>query len=137
MTGILGANASVLLGAIEFGAPVCKPKTMGLQPKWVARQMDRKTAKLLGNIILPDWILEYLRCPQSSGTLLLASQAVLDDLSERARAGKLFSILGRTISKVPSQGLVSSDGRWFYSLNDGIACLMADEAIELMNRSER
>ncbi len=108
---------------------------MGLPQKWVARQIDRNTAKLLGNIILPDWILEFLRCPQSSGKLLLASQAVLDDLSERARAGKLLSILGRTISKVPSQGLVSSDGRWFYSLNDGVACLMADEAIELVSDS--
>ncbi len=83
-------------------------------------------------MILPDWILEYLRCPHSSGKLSFASQAVLDDLSERARAGKLISILGRTISEVPSQGLVSSDGRWFYSLHDGIACLMADEAVELL-----
>ena len=93
--------------------------------------MNRNTAKLLESIVLPDWILEYLRCPQSSGKLLLASQVVLDALSERARGGTLFTVLGRTLSQVPSQGLVSANGRWFYSMIDGIACLMADEAIDL------
>ena len=93
--------------------------------------MKRNTAKLLENIILPDWILEYLRCPQTGGKLLLASQVVLDTLSERARGGTLFTVLGRTISQVPSQGLVSANGRWFYRMNDGIACLMADEAVDL------
>ena len=80
---------------------------------------------------MPDWILEYLRCPHSNGRLLLATDGELGALSERARSGKLFSVLGRTISQVPSQGLVSSDGRWFYEMNDGIACLMADEAIDM------
>ena len=93
--------------------------------------MDRNTAKLLENIVLPDWILEYLRCPQSSGKLLPASQAVLNTLSERAHSGTLVTVLGRTISQIPSQGLVSEDGRWFYLINDGIAGLMADEAVPL------
>ena len=93
--------------------------------------MNRNTKKLLENIVLPDWILEYLCCPQTSGKLLLASQVVLDALSERARGGTLFTVLGRTLSQVPSQGLVSANGRWFYSMNDGIPCLMAEEAIDL------
>ena len=80
---------------------------------------------------MPDWILFYFRCPQSSGELLLASQSVLDALGERACNGTLFSVLGRTISQVPSQGLVSANGRWFYAIKDGIACLLADEAIDL------
>lgn len=62
---------------------------------------------------------------------MLASQAVLDTLRGRARHGKLSTVLGRTISIVPSQGLVSHDGRWFYAIMDGIACLMADEAIDM------
>jgi len=85
----------------------------------------------LENIVLPDWILEYLRCPQSSGKLLLASQAVLDTLSERAQNGTLFTVMGRTTSQIPSQGLVRADGRWFYLTNDSIASLMADEAVSL------
>ena len=80
---------------------------------------------------MPDWILEYLRCPRSGGKLLLASQAVMNALSERVCNGTLFSVLGRTISEVPSQGLLSSDGRWFYGIHDGIAGLLADEAVSL------
>lgn len=95
------------------------------------RQRVKNTYELLKDIDLPDWILEYLRCPHSNGRLLLASQAELDSLSERACAGKLFSVLGRTISQIPSQGLVSQDGRWFYGVNDGIISLLADEAIEI------
>ena len=84
---------------------------------------------------MPDWILEYLRCPQSSGKLLLASQVLLDVLAERARSGTLATVLGRTISQVPSQGLVSGNGRWFYMVNDGIADLLADAAIDLSTAS--
>ena len=97
--------------------------------------MIRDTVKLLEDMVLPDWILLYLRCPQSGGQLLLASQSVLDSLSVRACSGTLFSVLGRTISQVPSQGLVSSNGRWFYSICDGITCLLADEAIDLRSDS--
>jgi len=93
--------------------------------------MNRNTAKLLENIVLPEWILEYLRCPQSSGRLLLASQVVFDALAERARGGALFTVLGRTLSQVPSQGLVSANGRWFYVVDNGIVGLLADEAIDL------
>jgi hypothetical protein len=63
-----------------------------------------------------------------------ASQAELDVLSERARESKLFSVLGRTISPIPSQGLVSLNGRWFYGMDKGIASLMADEAVDLIAR---
>ena len=86
-------------------------------------------------MVLPDWILLYLRCPQSGGELLLASQSDLDALSVRARSGTLFSVLGRTISQVPSQGLVSANGRRFYPIYDGIVCLLADEAIDLHKAS--
>ncbi len=96
----------------------------------VAKQMEN-SAKLLGDIVLPDWILGYLRCPQSGEKLLQASQAVLDAVAERARNGTLVTVLGRTISQVPTQGLVNEDGRWFFVVNDEIAVLLADEAIEL------
>ena len=80
---------------------------------------------------MPDWILEYLRCPRTGGKLLLASQPVINALSVRARNGTLFTVLGRTISEVPSQGLVSEDSHWFYCVDEGIAGLLADEAVEL------
>jgi hypothetical protein len=141
MTGVPVADPSLLLGLPIpelglglpiLGSPVWNPKAVELKPnEGVKRQMDRNTAKLLENIVLPDWILEYLRCPQSSGKLLPASQAVLNALSERAHSGTLVTVLGRTISQIPSQGLVSADGRWFYVANDSIVSLMADEAVPL------
>lgn len=45
--------------------------------------------------------------------------------------GTLVTVLGRTISQVPTQGLVNEDGRWFYVVHHEIAVLLADEAIEL------
>ena len=80
---------------------------------------------------MPDWILEYLRCPRTGGKLLLASHAVIDALAVRAGNGTLFTVLGRTVSEVPSQGLVSENRQWFYCIHDGIAGLLADEAVEL------
>lgn len=136
ITGVLAANPSLLLSNPLLGAPDWNPHAIGLkQKKCKKSELNRNTAKLLENIVLPDWILEYLRCPQSSGKLLLASQVLLDALAERARSGTLATVLGRTISQVPSQGLVSGNGRWFYIIHDGIADLLADEAIDLTTAS--
>lgn len=80
---------------------------------------------------MPDWILKYLRCPQSGGTLLLASQDSIARLVQLSRDGKLMNVMGRTVSAFSSQGLVSENGRWIYSLENGTPCLLAEEAIEL------
>jgi len=134
MIGATPANPSLLFGArlaLSPGLATWNAKAKELRSRrLVAKQMEN-TAKLLGDIVLPDWILGYLRCPHSGEKLLQASQAVLDAVAERARNGTLFTVLGRTISQVPMQGLVSANGRWFYVVNDEIAVLLADEAIDL------
>jgi uncharacterized protein YbaR (Trm112 family) len=80
---------------------------------------------------LPDWILKYLRCPQSGGRLLLASQDSIARLIQLSRDGKLTNVMGRTVSAFSSQGLVSENGRWVYLLENGTPCLLTEEAIEL------
>jgi len=134
MMGATAANPSLLFGAglaLRPGLGAWNPKAMELRSRRLVAKRMENTAKLLGDIVLPDWILGYLRCPQSGEKLLQASQAVLNAVAERARERTLVTVLGRTISQVPMQGLVSANGRWFYVVNDQIAVLLADEAIEL------
>ena len=83
------------------------------------------------SIFVPDWILEWIRCPQSGERLLLASQELIADVDRLARDGKLFDTMGRTISKFSSQGLISENGRWLYKMENNTPSLLADEAVEL------
>jgi uncharacterized protein YbaR (Trm112 family) len=83
------------------------------------------------SIGLPEFVLNFLRCPQSGGQLILASEQCILDLTARARAGRLMNVLGRTISSISSQGLVSENGQWFYMMDDGIPCLLPDQAIRI------
>jgi len=80
---------------------------------------------------MPDWLMGLVRCPNSKTKLMLASPCVLRFVKERMERGDLCTKLGRTISAVPTQGLVSEDLGWFYPMIDGIPCLLPDEAILL------
>jgi len=81
--------------------------------------------------VFPNWFLDLIRCPNSGGTLSLANPTILRELSDRHGLSPLTNKLGRTISAVPTQGLVSQDGRWFYPIEHNIPCLLPDEAIEI------
>lgn len=83
------------------------------------------------NADLPEWLMGLVRCPNSKTELMLASPSVLIFLKEQLERGELCTKLGRTISVVPTQGLVSADRGWFYPMIDGIPCLLPDEAILL------
>ena len=93
--------------------------------------MNKERLRLENNMVLPEWVLEHLRCPRSGGKLFVASQSVINGLVQLSRDAKLMNVMGRTISQVPSQGLVSENGMWFYPVDEGVACLLADEAIEM------
>lgn len=80
---------------------------------------------------MPEWLMGLVRCPNSKTKLMLASPSVLHFVKERMERGDLCTKLGRTISAVPTQGLVSEDLGWFYRMIDGIPCLLPDEAILL------
>jgi uncharacterized protein YbaR (Trm112 family) len=83
----------------------------------------------------PEWILGVIRCPNSGNTLSLASPDLLSQLADRHVQAPILNKIGRTISAIPTQGLVSQDGRWFYVIEQGIPCLLPDEAIELEPKS--
>jgi uncharacterized protein YbaR (Trm112 family) len=79
----------------------------------------------------PDWMMEILRCPRTGGKLTLASPELLARLQEQAKLGQLSDAMGRTVSELPSQGLLSENARWLYLVDDGIPTLMAEEAISI------
>lgn len=85
---------------------------------------------------MPDWILEFLRCPRSGSKLLLASEDTIARQHQLAREGRLFNAMGRTVSQFSSQGLVSENGKWLYLVDNGTPCLLAEEAIELAAQND-
>jgi uncharacterized protein YbaR (Trm112 family) len=85
---------------------------------------------------MQEWIIEILRCPQSGGKLTLVPDESISKLMELSRAGKLFTVMGRTVSDFSSQGLVSENGRWLYRIDQEIICLLPEEAIDLKDAVE-
>lgn len=84
---------------------------------------------------LPDWFMGLIRCPITGTKLTLASDAQLQSLKQQQKAGILTTRLGGTVSIEPTQGLVSSDGAWFYPLEEGMVQLLPDDAIVLGSHS--
>ncbi len=78
---------------------------------------------------VPDWLFEFIRCPISCTTLSPASDALLKQLNARHSEKPLITRGGRTISSVPTQGLLSGDGCWLYPVNGQIPTQNPDEAI--------
>jgi uncharacterized protein YbaR (Trm112 family) len=48
----------------------------------------------------------------------------------------LATKLGRTVSGRLTQGLVSSDGLWFYPIEQGIVSLLPDDAVPLLSETQ-
>jgi len=84
-----------------------------------------------GSIFVPDWLLEWIRCPQTGERLRIADRELIADVHRLAQDGKLFDTMGRTISRFSSQGLISENGKWLYRMDGSTPSMLADEAIEL------
>ena len=81
--------------------------------------------------ICPEWLLRFIRCPISHSPLSVASPALLAELAVRHSESPLSNRAGRTISDVPTQGLLSGDGCWLYPIRNQIPSLIPDEAISI------
>jgi uncharacterized protein YbaR (Trm112 family) len=78
---------------------------------------------------VPDWLLEFIRCPITRTILMPATQATLQQLIAQHSQKPLMTRGGRTISSVPTQGLLSADQCWLYPVQNQIPTLIPDEAI--------
>jgi uncharacterized protein YbaR (Trm112 family) len=77
----------------------------------------------------PRWLVGYLRCPISHSELLIPSPRWFAKLAESHAATPLATRLGRSISQLPMQGLLSHDRHWLYIAENQIPTLIPDEAI--------
>ena len=62
-----------------------------------------------------DWLLQIIRCPITGQPLQLAGQALIDQLREKSRDGKLFSHKGIAIGQDFESGLIDQSQAYFLS----------------------
>lgn len=79
----------------------------------------------------PEWLLEIIRCPVTGEPLKKANADQLSKIASRHASGDLCNRLGHSISTPQEDGLVNLSGSLFFPIRNGIATLVADEAIEL------
>lgn len=81
-------------------------------------------------------LLEVLRCPEQRTPLHLAEEQLLTRLNEAVEAGTLTNRGGDTLSDRLDAALVRDDGTVAYPVIGGIACMLADSAIDLTKVGE-
>ena len=76
-------------------------------------------------------ILPILRCPENRTPLVLAEDALLDEINAAIRAGHLVDRVGRRVEQTIDSGLVRSEGDVLYPIVGQIPVLLVDESIAL------
>jgi uncharacterized protein YbaR (Trm112 family) len=84
---------------------------------------------------VPEWLFPLIRCPISRGRLRPAGAELIAWLQQQQTQGVLTTRIGRSVSEIPTQGLVSEDGSWFYAIHRGIPTLIPDDAVKLPENS--
>lgn len=81
--------------------------------------------------MIEDELFNILRCPENQATLVPADAALVAELNERIRAGRLRNKAGREVEQSIDGGLVRADGDLLYPIVEQIPVLLRDEAIPL------
>lgn len=76
--------------------------------------------------------IELLRCPISGQAMRPAPANLVERLQEPQRHGLLRTRDGECADAF-EDGLLTSDGRWFYPIRSGIPVLLTGEAIEVVD----
>ena len=74
-------------------------------------------------------LLDILCCPVSKTPVGLLTRAQLADLNRRIAAGEVVTVAGVSVTAPLSDGLVTTDGKVIYRVDDGIPVLLPDEGI--------
>ena len=80
--------------------------------------------------------IELLRCPISAQTMKAAAENVVRSLQERQQSGALRTH-GGEIAEPFEDGLLTTDGAWFFPIRNGIPVMLASEAIATNENAEK
>lgn len=75
-------------------------------------------------------LLQILACPENKTPVRLATDAEIEAVNARIRAGGVKSRGGADVEPIDG-GLIREDGRYLYAIRDDIPIMLIDEAIEL------
>ena len=75
-------------------------------------------------------LLQILACPENKTPVRLATEAEIEAVNARIRAGNVKSRGGSDVDPIDG-GLIREDGRYLYAIRDDIPIMLIEEAIEL------
>ncbi|MEO8672295.1 MAG: Trm112 family protein [Tahibacter sp.] len=74
-------------------------------------------------------LLDILCCPVSKVPVALLAKTQLDTLNSAIRAGGVLTVAGAKVSDSVAAGLITTDARLIYRIEDDIPVMLAEEAI--------
>lgn len=74
-------------------------------------------------------LLDSLCCPVSKVPLALLSRSQLDALNASIQDGAVQTVAGQSVGTPLAAGLLTTDGKVIYRIEDDIPVMLADEAI--------
>lgn len=80
---------------------------------------------------IDDFLLEILVCPETKEKVAPADEALVSQLNELVKKGRLKNRAGETVKDRLGAALVRADGRYAYAVREDIPIMLVDEAIPL------
>jgi uncharacterized protein YbaR (Trm112 family) len=74
-------------------------------------------------------LLDVLCCPISKVPLAPLSRAQLAELNRHIASGSALRVNGDKVGEALAEGLITTDGKVIYRIDDGVPVLLADEGI--------
>jgi uncharacterized protein YbaR (Trm112 family) len=81
--------------------------------------------------MIPDRLVEILRCPQDRSKLRLADEALVARINREIQAGAIANLVGERLTKPIDGALIREAGDLAYPIIDDIPVMLPDEAFAI------